>query len=258
MDDVAVAVVGNGPGVPGLLDALADAVPGVWLPRPPSGELPEDLAGLDGVVVDAGAVSRGAARAAVEAGVPVLCAPPAGDVVALGALLEAERAAGRTLVRAGFPRRHDPRLRELRRQAEDGAVGALRLVRGVEACVDADEGLLHALDTLAWLTGTAVTDLRVEDGDGVRLVSVGTGDGPVADLELRLADAPVALRWELSGTEGSACVEGTAAHLAEAQRILLTAWARTLGTPAAAGASALDGYVAALALQAASGSDARA
>lgn len=263
MGDVVVAVAGEGRDVAALADALADAVPGVRLAHPRGWDLPADLpldlSGLDGVVVGPDALGADVVAAAAAAGVSVLCSRPPAEPAAAQRLVEAERVAGRGRVRAAFPRRHDPRLRELRRHAHEGDLGRLRLLRGVEACTDADLGLLHALDTVAWLSGRPVADLRVEAGDDVRLLTVGTDDGPVADVELRLTTTDAghgpASRWEVLGSEGSAEVVVSAAHLAEAQRILLTAWVRSLGTPApagpgGAGGSAEDALAAAAALSA--------
>ncbi|MCH1867234.1 hypothetical protein [Nocardioides sp. CFH 31398] len=259
MGDVVVAVVGEGPDVAALADALADAVPGVRLPHPAGRDLPTDLSGLDGVLVGPDALGSDVVAVALAAGLAVLCARPVADAADAHRLVETDRAAGGGLVRTSFPRRHDPRLRELRRHAQEGDLGRPRLLRGVETGTDVDLGLLHAVDTVAWLSGRPVTDLRVESGDDVHLLTIGTQDGPVADVELRLAAADAehapAAQWEVLGSDGSAEVAVSAAHLAEAQRILLTAWVRSLGAPVpagvgGAGGSAEDALAAAAALSA--------
>ncbi|WP_299051997.1 hypothetical protein [uncultured Nocardioides sp.] len=256
LPDVTVAVVGDGPRTPGLVDALLSAVPGVWLPQPARAVLPEDLQGVDGVLVGDGVDATEVAVTALRSGLPVLVAEPPTDPRAAETLLRADREAehttGRSLVQVGFARRHDPRFRELRGHAAGGALGRLRLVRGVEPCRDPDGGLVHALDTVAWLVGRPVTVAGTEGGDDVLLVSARTEDGPVVDLELRRGPGdPTDVRWEVHGSEGSAEVVTTTDHLAEAHRILLTAWVRSVSSGVPGGARSADGCAAALGVAAA-------
>lgn len=251
-----MAVAGHGPRADALRAALADAVPGVGVVAVPGDGVrgPADLAGIDGVLVATTGSERAATvLACLAAAVPVLVDPPlAGDPDTAAALVEAaaraEATVGPGALRVGFARRHDPRFRDLRAHLAAGAVGEVRLVRAVEVRegpgpLGAGEAagarvLAVALDTLAWLLDDSVAAVRCEDHGDLCLLTATTRDGRTLDLEVGDgADGDGEVRWEVVGSDGSAELLTRAAWLAEADRILLVAWARQLGgaTPIAAG-----------------------
>lgn len=224
--------------------------------------------------------------ACFAAGKPVLCEKP----LALTAedarrVVDAEVAIGRRLLQVGFMRRYDPGFTVLRRSVVDGELGDVRLVHSVHRNASSststdDAGLvtgsmIHELDAIPWLLGDEITAVRVESPvvAGFRdpqLATIWTRSGVMATVEVFVnANYGYDVRCEVVGTLGSASLEPAAtvstriagvhgrrvrddfvAHFADAYRIELGRWVRSILAGEPEGASAWDGYVATVAARA--------
>lgn len=217
---------------------------------------------------------------------PVLCEKPlAATVAEARRVLDAELALDRRLVQVGFMRRYDPGFVALREAIGDGELGVVRLVHAVHrnassATSTDDSGLVtgsmvHELDTVPWLLDDELVAIRVESPvvGGFRdpqLATLWTRGGVMASVEVFVnAGYGYDVRCEVVGTRGSGSLEPAAtvstrvagvhgrrvrddfvAHFADAYRLELGAWVRSVldGTPE--GPSSWDGYVASVAAQA--------
>jgi myo-inositol 2-dehydrogenase / D-chiro-inositol 1-dehydrogenase len=281
-DVLRVGVVGAaGAGVPHLR-ALAGGVPGARVTLVQDDGDPRRLAELaehagadvarhpDGLVaadLDAVVVAGGdpvpVVFACLERGLPAFLVPGRGlDADDVRALVSLEEATGRRGVQVGLVRRHDPAHLALRRAVADGGVGRLRLLRATERGADRRAGLLPTLDSATWLLGEVPTEVSLESDDpslltlrtASTLVRLEVDDVVTDGHDLRcevlgatgvvaLAD-PAAVVLRRGGHVASARPADATARFADATRIGLTAWVRSVRTGRPLGASAWDLHVA--------------
>ncbi|WP_299051998.1 hypothetical protein [uncultured Nocardioides sp.] len=219
-------------------------------------------ADLDAVVV-AGTDPVPVLFACLERGLPAYVEPRRLlDPDDVRALVSLEEALGRRLVQVGLTRRHDPAHLALRRSLVDGDVGRVRLVRSVERSQGLRSGLLPALDALAWLLGLPPTSVRLTSEEptlvtvrvGATLARVEVDDHAPGGHEIRCEvlgsdgvttlGAPPAVRVLARGSASVGLPADATARFADATRIGLTAWVRSVRTGRALGASAWDWHVA--------------
>jgi len=178
------------------------------------------------------------------------------------ALVSLEEATGRRNVQVGLVRRHDPAHLALRRALLDGTVGRVRLLRATERGPGHRAGLVASLDAVAWLLGEAPVEVRLES-DEPALVTVRTA-GVLARVEVddRTSGghqldctvlgsagtaglpAPPAVHRRTPGRSTTLLPPDATARFADATRVALTAWVRSVRTGHALGASAWDLHVA--------------
>lgn len=226
------------------------------------------------------------AIACVAAGKPVMCekplAPTAGEAYRV---VEAELAAGRTLVQLGFVRRFDPGFRALRAAVADGSLGRPRIVHAVHRnarnATSIDDATLvtgsmvHELDTVPWLLDDPLVAVRVESpvAEGFRdpqLATLWTRGGVMVSVEVFVnAGYGYEVACEVVGTEATASLapsspvtvrragnqgryvnDDPTAAFKEGYRLELVAWAAAAARGTAEGPSAWDGYAAAVAAEA--------
>ncbi|MCH1867233.1 Gfo/Idh/MocA family protein [Nocardioides sp. CFH 31398] len=225
---------------------------------------PDELvaADLDAVVV-AGGDPVPVVFACLERGLPAFLVPSRGlDADDVRALVSLEEATGRRCVQVGMVRRHDPAHLALRRAVADGAGGRVRLLRTTERGADRRAGVLPTLDAATWLLGEVPTEVRLESDDpwlltlrsGSTLVRLEVDDGVRDGHDLRCEvlgasgalalDAPSAVVLRRGGRTASAQPADATARFADATRIGLTAWVRSVRTGRPLGASAWDLHVA--------------
>ncbi len=223
------------------------------------------------------------AVATVEAGKRCLLEKPLAHTIdEARAILAAEVAAGRRLIRVGFMRELDPAHMELAAVvAELGRVTRVRCVhRNVDAQpreVDAifSQSLVHDFHTIRWLTGrepARITVRAVTRDDGFRdmLVVVELDDGSLATVDFEDHAFAYEVLVEVTATGGMASTlphslvrirrDGTESiavgadwfdRFEDAYRIEIEEWARTLRDGTVAGPSVWDGYAAQAAAHAA-------
>lgn len=226
------------------------------------------------------------AIACVEAGKPVMCekplAPTAKDAYRV---VEAEVAAGRTLVQLGFVRRFDPGFLALRAAVADGSLGLPRIVHAVhrnarnatstDSATLVTGSMVHELDTVPWLLDDPLVAVRVESpvAEGFRdpqVATLWTRGGVMVTVEVFVnAGYGYDVTCEVVGTEGTASLAPSSpvtvqhagtrgrhvdddfvAAFAEGYRRELAAWAAAASRGTIEGPSAWDGYVAAVAAEA--------
>jgi len=116
---------------------------------------------------------------AIAAGKPVLCEKPlAPTAAACLRIIDAETRAGRRLVTVGFMRRFDRSYNELKAVLESGELGEALLVHNrhrnptVPQTYTADMAIsdtgIHEIDTMRWLLGEEITEVRVDQGKRTR------------------------------------------------------------------------------------------
>jgi myo-inositol 2-dehydrogenase/D-chiro-inositol 1-dehydrogenase len=129
---------------------------------------------VDAVVVTSfGPAHEASVLAAIAAGKPVFCEKPLTPTAA-GCLrvIEAEVAAGRRYVQVGFMRRYDASYRAMKAILDAGQVGDALLVHcahrnpAVQDYYTADMAIndtaIHEIDTMRWLLGEEIVQVRVD------------------------------------------------------------------------------------------------
>lgn len=210
-------------------------------------------------------------------GKPVLCEKPLAPTPAEArAVVEAEVALGRRLVQTGYMRRFDPAYAELKRILQGGAIGPAVLLHNTHRNTAAPDwfsgamavtnSFVHELDISRWLLGSEPVSAVVHAAPGgdPLLITLETDRGEVISTEVfmnarygyhvhaqvvgregtaEMATPAVAL-VNRAGGHGHGWPENWVPRFADAYRIQMNAWLRSVETGVAAGASAWDGYVA--------------
>ena len=200
------------------------------------------------------------AVAAIEAGKPCFLEKPLGTTMAHAqAILDAERGAGRRLVRVGFMRELDPAHAEV--EAALAELGPITRVRSVHRNVDPEhrdidtifsQSLIHDIHTIRWLSGDEIIAVRshvVDRPDGhrdIHLVCQLAGGGlGLVDFEDQAFAYEVQVEVtavggivstvphprtvvKRSGTERLAVGADWFGRFAEAYRLEIEQWAATL------------------------------
>ena len=259
---------------------VADEVGGVALG---SGEELIRHAEVDAVLIAApDPLHEELALACLEAGRPTLLEKPiATTLEGARRVVDAEVASGRRLLQLGFMRRFDAAFLELRDAVLSGAVGEVRAAhcrhRNAAAHPSAtSEGVLvnsmiHEFDSVPWMLDDPVHAVtvhapRVPDGalQDVQVAVLETVGGRVVTVEVSVnARYGYDVRTEVVGTEGTVSLtppygvsfrrdrmDGVAvgddfvARFADAYRVELHAWVRSVREGVPSGPSAWDGYLA--------------
>ncbi|MFD1859103.1 inositol 2-dehydrogenase [Aeromicrobium camelliae] len=218
------------------------------------------------------------ARAAIAAGLPVLCEKPLGtDPDESRSVVDAELAAGRRLVTVGFMRRFDPGYVSLKEAVAAGRVGSPRLVHNIHRNrvghpSATTEGIvvnsmIHELDIVPWLLDSPIEQIEVTSpvADGFRdpqLAVLKLANGTLATVEVFIEAAyGYDVRCEVVGTGGTAALVPPAlvAHaaggvagadvppdfrprFADAYRLELAAWADSVLDGVPVGPTAWEGH----------------
>ncbi len=223
------------------------------------------------------------AVAAIEAGKPCLCEKPLGETLDQArTVLDAERAAGRRLVRVAFMRELDPAHAQLA-AAVDG-LGRITRVRCVHRNVETrrrsielvlSQSLVHDFHTIRWLTGrepARVSAHVVTRDDGFRdmLVVTELDDGSLGTIDFEDGAFAYEVQVEVTATGGMAATlphprvltrrQGAEcrsvgadwfARFEDAYRIEIEDWVADLRAGTTGGPSVWDGYAAQAAVHAA-------
>jgi myo-inositol 2-dehydrogenase/D-chiro-inositol 1-dehydrogenase len=225
------------------------------------------------------------ALACLAAAKPTLCEKPlATTLEGSRRIVEVEGAGGRRLIQVGFMRRFDPAFVQLRGVVESGEVGPIRVAHCVHRNAQAHpsatsdgvivNSMIHELDSVPWLLGDplaaiSVTPARREHGQlldpqvavletvgGVVVtaeVFVNARYGydvqceVVGDLGTARLTPPHGLGRRQDGHDGIAVSADFVARFADAYRIELDHWIRSVRDGEPAVPSAWDGYLANLA-----------
>ncbi|MDH3754512.1 MAG: Gfo/Idh/MocA family oxidoreductase [Acidimicrobiia bacterium] len=216
------------------------------------------------------------AVAAIEVGKPCLCEKPLGTTIEQArAVLDAEVAAGRRLVRVGFMRELDPAHAQV--ASALAGLGPITKVRCVHRNVDDEhrsvealfaQSLVHDIHTIRWLTGAEferVTVHVVSRGDGFHdLLLVGElTSGGLGTIEFEDHGFAYEVQVEVTAEGGMAstlphprvitragAIEALSigtdwfARFEEAYRVEIEDWARCLGDGTFGGPTVWDGFVA--------------
>ncbi|RLV55169.1 inositol 2-dehydrogenase [Aeromicrobium phragmitis] len=218
------------------------------------------------------------ARAAIAAGLPVLCEKPLGtDPQESRSVVDAEVAADRRLVTVGFMRRFDPGYLRLKDAIAAGRVGVPRLVHNVHRNrvghpSATTEGIvvnsmIHELDVVPWLLDSPIVQIEVTSpvAEGFRdpqLAVLRHANGALSTVEVFIEAAyGYDVRCEVVGTAGTAAlvppavvthatggVAGTEVpadfrpRFADAYRLELGAWANSVLDGSPVGPTAWDGH----------------
>jgi myo-inositol 2-dehydrogenase / D-chiro-inositol 1-dehydrogenase len=201
-------------------------------------------------------------------------------------IVEAEAAIGRRLIHVGFMRRHDPGYVALRDAVRSGRIGAPLMVHCVHRNASAPDDyttammmtstLTHEIDATRWLLGQEIAAVSVHSPRASRLAHPGLSDPQLVLLETTegvLVDVEVfvttqygyEIRCEVVGESGTLTLpqparvavragghaareidEDYRTRFVDAYREELQAWAAAARNGRAVGASAWDGYVAAV------------
>jgi myo-inositol 2-dehydrogenase/D-chiro-inositol 1-dehydrogenase len=222
--------------------------------------------------------------ACLAAGKPVLCekplAPTARECLEL---IAAEAKTGRRLVQVGYMRRFDPAYAELKAKRLSGRLGAALMLHCLHRNVSAPDwftpdmaignSAVHEFDIARWLLDAEMTAIHAFKPRGPAGHPLGapvflvleTDAGQLVDIEVfNNAAYGYDVRGELVCEKGTvslappARTETNAAlgrsfdyppdwrpHFADAYRLQLQAWIKSIATGTPTGASAWDGYVAA-------------
>lgn len=243
------------------------------------------------VVASSDATHEQFVLACLAAGKPVLCEKPlAPDVAGCRKILAAEAAAGARLVTVGFMRRFDPGYRELRQALRDGSIGVPLVLHCTHRTTSSapapspaaliTSSAVHEFDIVRWLLGEDIAKVTVhvpgsaapgEDPDLVVLVATTTSGVVVTAEVFWVPDYGYEVSCEVVGGHGTALLEEPSQvvlrrdrlasrrlpsnwipRFAAAYRSELQDWvdAVAAGRPPL-GATARDGYAAALACEAA-------
>jgi myo-inositol 2-dehydrogenase/D-chiro-inositol 1-dehydrogenase len=225
--------------------------------------------------------------ACLKRGVPVLCEKPLATTTddALR-IVEAEAAVGRPLVQVGFMRRFDPGYVAMRRALAQGEIGPARLLHCVHRNPSAHptatsdgivrNSMIHELDIARWLLADEVASIEVRTphrGDGLadpQLATLEMASGVLVSVEVFVnAGYGYDVRCELVGAHGTVSLEPLApvsmrrhgldaaavtpdfvARFGEAYRAQLVSWVAAASSGRVGGATAWDGYVAAIVAEA--------
>jgi myo-inositol 2-dehydrogenase/D-chiro-inositol 1-dehydrogenase len=227
--------------------------------------------------------------AAVAAGKPVLCEKPLAPTSAeCLKVIDAEARGGKRLVQVGFMRRFDPAYVEMKSVLNNGTVGRALMFhcfhRNVSAPPWFDSQMAitnsapHEFDIARWVLDTDYTSISVfrptladagKPGAPVFMV-VTTIEGQLVNIEINNNAAyGYDVRGELVGEKGTVSlrspvrsetnvnlVQGVSypedwrPRFADAYRLQLQAWIRSIGNGKPVGASAWDGYAATLVAEA--------
>lgn len=222
------------------------------------------------------------ALACISAGKMVLCEKPlAITPEEAWRVVQAEVEAGRRFVQVGFMRRFDAGFRQLKTSIGSGAVGEPVVVHAhhrnaSSSTSTSDEGIItgsmiHELDTIPWLLDSPATAIRVESprAEGLKdpqLAWITLASGAMSTVEVfvnarygydvtcavvgseGMAELPhrpqVSVRR--NGTHSSPIGDDFVGHFADAYRVQMQSWARSVELGEASGPSAWDGYAATL------------
>jgi myo-inositol 2-dehydrogenase/D-chiro-inositol 1-dehydrogenase len=247
-------------------------------------------AGVDAVLVASPDATHGELSiAAIMAGKPVLCEKPLAPTSAeCLRVVDAEVRGGKRLVQVGFMRRFDPLYRDMKAGLESGAIGRPLMFhcfhRNVSAPSWFDQQMAitnsasHEFDIARWMLDADYKSINVfrpassdanKPGAPVFMV-VETTAGQLVNIEINNNAAyGYDVRGELVGEKGTISLRSpsrseTSVNLmrgisypedwrprfADAYRLQLQAWIRSIGTDDPVGASAWDGYCAALVAEA--------
>lgn len=248
--------------------------------------------GLDGVVVASPArLHEPAVAAALAAGLAIFCEKPlAPDEAGARRIVEVEQRGDRPRIQVGFMRRFDPEYVRLRQVIASGEAGQLLLLHCVHRNPRAGAGfteemlitgsVVHELDILPWLTGSAIRSVEVRRGrrnsltpahlPDPALVLVELENGVLADVEINMGaqfgyqvateavfergvariGQPAGLQLWLEGRVAVAEHQGFLSRFRAAYDLELQAWADAARRNALGGPSAWDGYRASLAAEA--------
>lgn len=166
------------------------------------------------------------ALAAVKAGKPVLCEKPLAPTAAEASeVVDAERAAGRTLIGLGFMRRFDPSYTELKSVIDSGELGPILMSHCVSRTVAHPSGdsastvtnaAIHELDIVPWLFDSPITSVswhcgRSSSKAGIRqdpqLILLRTASDVLVTVEVFLnAGYGYDTRCEVVGESGTAAL----------------------------------------------------
>lgn len=179
------------------------------------------------------------ALAALEFGKPVLCEKPLAPTAAEArAVVDAERATGRSLIGLGFMRRFDPSYTELKRTVASGDLGEILLSHCVSRTVSAYPGgdsastvtnaAIHELDIVPWLLGSPIVEVswhcgRTSSRSGVRqdpqLILLRTDSNTLVTVEVFLnAGYGYDTRCEVVGEKGTAALTLPAPVIRDSRR----------------------------------------
>lgn len=212
--------------------------------------------------------------------------PLAADVEASRRVLDAEATFGRRLVQVGFMRRFDPGYADMKRRIDGGEIGPPLLAHcahrnptvpptfGSEMILT--DSVVHDVDTVRWLLGQEIAKVTVltpratsKAPEGVQdpqLVLFETADGALVDVEAFVnAQYGYDVRCEVVGELGTVALvppsdvllrreasEATPIAMGFQQRFAsayvgeLQGWVASVASGLPAGASAWDGYAAAV------------
>jgi myo-inositol 2-dehydrogenase/D-chiro-inositol 1-dehydrogenase len=207
----------------------------------------------------------------VAAGKPVLCEKPLATSGDAGLrVAEAEAALGRRLVQVGFMRRFDPGFAAVKRELDDGNVGAPLMVHCAHRNARVPptytsemlitSSMTHEIDVARWLIGDEVGSTTVYTPRPTSRAAGGIRDPQFVILEMEggvLVDVEVFvntgygydIRCELVGEAGTITVPpevapGFLERFTSAYRQELQDWVGALSGGAPTGPSAWDGYAA--------------
>jgi myo-inositol 2-dehydrogenase/D-chiro-inositol 1-dehydrogenase len=225
------------------------------------------------------------ALACLDAAKPTLCEKPLATTLdGSRRIVEAERAGGRRLIQVGFMRRFDPAFVQLRRIVESGDVGAIRVAHCVHRNAQAHpsatsdgvivNSMIHELDSVPWLLGDplaaiSVTPARRTDGELLdpQVAVLETAGGivvtaevfvnarygydvqceVVGDLGTARLTSPYGLSLRQNGRDAISVSSDFVTRFADAYRIELDHWIRSVRDSEPAQPSAWDGHLANLA-----------
>jgi myo-inositol 2-dehydrogenase / D-chiro-inositol 1-dehydrogenase len=176
--------------------AAAEAVPGVAVAADAAALIADPE--VDAVVIAShDSTHAELARAAVQAGKPVMCEKPLAPSVAecealIRAQAQALTAGGAPLISLGFMRRFDPAYRELKLAVDAASCGTPLLLHCVSRAVRSGPGATHEFDIVPWLLGSPIVEVSwqatrssavVPDLRDPQLTLLRTADGVVTTLE---------------------------------------------------------------------------
>jgi myo-inositol 2-dehydrogenase/D-chiro-inositol 1-dehydrogenase len=186
--------------------AAAEAVPGVAVAADAAALIADPE--VDAVVIAShDSTHAELARAAVQAGKPVMCEKPLAPSVAecealIRAQAQALTAGGAPLISVGFMRRFDPAYRELKLAVDAASCGAPLLLHCVSRAVRSGPGAtteysliggaIHEFDIVPWLLGSPIVEVSwqatrssavVPDLRDPQLTLLRTADGVLTTLE---------------------------------------------------------------------------
>ena len=227
--------------------------------------------------------------AAIKAGKPVLCEKPLAPASAeCLRVIDAEMRGGKRLVQVGYMRRFDPSYADMKAVLQSGTVGQPLMFHCFHRNVSAPPWFTssmaitnsapHEFDIARWLLEADYKSISVFRPSGVAAEKPGapvfmvaeTTKGQLVNIEINNNAAyGYDVRGELVGEKGTVALGSPAGseislnglqavrypedwrpRFAEAYRLQLQAWIKSIETGRPAGASAWDGYAAALVAEA--------